>query len=131
MIIASAFLILALQAASGGDSPSACSQGANCSVSQSGGLSVGTLMLGKPQFQLTEDLIRQVVAACPKGVPVTVMATGTQRAFPMQAALVNALRAAGFTVNEDSAAMLLPQPEAPLSVQKTPARTTVIIAPNA
>jgi hypothetical protein len=101
------------------------------SHNQQGGVTAHTVHIGKPVFELTQEHINEVMQACTPGVPVTVFATGTQRAFPMQAAIAAALQGAGFSVNLDSAATIIPLPETPLSVTPGPPRTIVTIAPNA
>jgi hypothetical protein len=92
---------------------------------------IGPINYGRGHFELTQDLIRQVVEACPPDKGVTVIAVGSQRAFPMQEAIVNALRAAGRTVNTDNTMMLFPPPERPLTVELGQGHVTVTIAPNA
>jgi hypothetical protein len=92
---------------------------------------MGPVHIGKQEFTLSDGHIRQVLAACPVGLPVTVTATGTQKAFPMQERLASALKRAGYDVTLDSVAMLVPPPEAPLTINTANGRTTVIVAPNA
>ena len=101
------------------------------SHNQTGGVTAHTIHIGKPVFELTQENIKEVVAACRPGIPVTVVAYGTQRAIPMQNAIASALTRAGFSVDLDSVWMPIPPPEWPLSVVKLPSRTIVEIAPNA
>jgi hypothetical protein len=91
---------------------------------------MGPVNVGKQEFKLTLDLIRQVVEGCPQGIPVTVVAVGTPRAFPMRDAIAAALGAAGRSVRLDSVMMPLPPPDKPLTVAKSPQHTVVTIAPN-
>lgn len=91
---------------------------------------MGPVNLGKQPFTLTVDLISQVVAACPKDLPVRVIAVGTQGAFPMRDSIGAALRAAGYSVEMDSAMMYMPPPERPLTVVPETGRTLVLVTPN-
>lgn len=88
---------------------------------------------GKPEFQLTPDLIRQVVEACPVGKPVVVKAVGARfdKWGPMQKAIAKALHDQGFAVREFSVGMQIPAPQRPLSVDCRGAETIVEIAPDA
>lgn len=92
---------------------------------------IGDVSVGKVPFNLTEDWVRQILLACPRGIPVVVIATGSARAFPMQAAIMAALSAAGYSVTPDSIMMPMPPPTQALSVNATPTRTYVTIAPDA
>jgi hypothetical protein len=92
---------------------------------------MGPVNIGKQVFTLTDDHIREVVQACPIGLPVTVVAIGSQRAFPMQNAIATALKAAGYTVSLDSWAIPVPMPDSPITVDRNAQRTMVKIAPNA
>ncbi len=92
---------------------------------------VGDNYFGKPPFELTEDLVRQVVQACPKGTPVLVFVTGSPRGFPMQARIMSALETAGFAVSQSNAIMTLPMPTRPLTITPGEKQTVVTISADA
>jgi len=91
---------------------------------------IGPVSIGRPRFELTSDLIHQVVGACPRGVPVLISATGSQRVDAMHSALRAALQAAGFAVQVARIGMMVPPPSEPLSITTTPQQTIVTIAPD-
>ncbi len=124
------FAVLAIQAAGAPPDPRTCSPGASCPGGQAGGVPSKTQAIEKSRFELTDALLGALVSACPKGVPVLVVAAGSDRAVPMRDRLVEALRAAGYQVTEDTVMTPLPTPDSPLTVQRNPGQTVVTIDPN-
>jgi hypothetical protein len=84
---------------------------------------------GKPAFSLTQEIIDRIIKACPVSVPVTVIAVGSQKAFPMRDIIAAALDKAGFKVDTSSAMMIMPPAETPIQIQTKPDRTIIQINP--
>jgi hypothetical protein len=102
------------------------------SHNQTGGITAHTVNIGKPQFELTDAHVREVLAATPKDRAVEVVAAGNARAHAMGNALVEALAEAGHQISRFRMyAHYAPIPEAPISVQVLPQLTRVIVYPTA
>lgn len=92
---------------------------------------MGPVTFGKAEFQLTPDLVSQIVASTPQGRPVVVRAVGGSRATAMGQSLLTALQHAGFDVTFQIIGMMVPPPDQPVSVSPGPAFTIITIAPSA
>jgi hypothetical protein len=108
-----------------------CAPGANCSNQQSGGDSYGTVnVYGRPQFQLTNDIISDTIKHLPPGIPVTVAAIEGPHAWQMGKALADAIRAAGYSVILET--HLMAGTVEPISIStKDPNNTLVVFNPAA
>ena len=92
---------------------------------------MGPVTFGQMPFRLTDDLIKQVIQACPPNVPVKVIAVGSDRADEMLQTMAAALQQRGYTVELERTGILAPPPSRSLSVAPSPSRTVVTIAPDA
>jgi hypothetical protein len=101
------------------------------SHNQSGGITAHTVVIGKPQFELTDEYIREVVAHV-KGQPVLLTVIGSNpRTQEMGNRLAAALERAGSRLQVLFAGMYQPMPDGPITVTPKDGFVEVFLAPNA
>lgn len=101
------------------------------SHNQSGGITAHTVHIGKPAFELTEELLKQTLAAVPTGIPVDLTSVGGPRAHKMGEVMNQHLLAAGHYVVFTQCGVRSPPAETPIEVELTPTMTHVTIDPKA
>jgi hypothetical protein len=101
------------------------------SVNQSGGITAGTVNVGKQEFSLTPQIMSNLLSKAIADKPVVIQAIGGERAMEMGMSLEKAFRAAGFEVRTNWIGVQSPPPDTPVSISLLPNRTVVTIAPNA
>jgi hypothetical protein len=92
---------------------------------------VGPVTFGRPSFVLTDAMVSKIISLLPSGKPVVVQAVGDDRAVEMGQTTAQALTAAGFQVQLVRIGMLVPPPNAPVSISKGADQSVVTIAPAA
>ncbi len=93
---------------------------------------MGPIHLGKQEFQLTDDHLRQILQQLPKGKAVTINAVGGDRATQMGRRIQSAVERAGLQVSTiNMIGLISPPPQAPLSIEDRGNHAVITIAPNA
>lgn len=92
---------------------------------------MGPVTIGRPSFVLTDAMVSKIISVLPSGKPVIVRAVGNQRAIEMGQTTAQALTAAGFQVQLEAIGMLLPPPNAPVTVSRDGEQSVVTIDPAA
>jgi hypothetical protein len=87
--------------------------------------------VGRVRFSLTEERLREVIAACPKDRPVIVTLIGRQGNMPMLQVLVDRLTDSGLQVSTGWIGTRSPPPDRPLTVTRLDHATEIELAPDA
>ena len=101
------------------------------SHNQSGGITAHTVHVGKPEFELTDELIEAVLKHVQPGKPVELTAVGGQRALDMARRLEQRLALLGHEIMFDHTGMVVPPNEKPLMVEPCADFTRIVIDPKA
>ena len=91
---------------------------------------IGPVTFGRPEFQLTTDIVAKIISSMPRDKPVQVISVGSQAAYQQGATLVQALQNAGFSVTYTTVGMLIPIPEQPVTVTPETDNTVVVFSPK-
>jgi hypothetical protein len=101
------------------------------SRNRSGGITAGTVNVGKQEFALTPEIMNDLVSKAKADKPVIIQAIGGEQAREMGLSIEKAFRAAGFVARTNWIGVQSPPPDKPVSISLLPNRTFVTIAPDA
>jgi hypothetical protein len=102
------------------------------SNNQSGGITAYQVNIGQIYLSFSEEIAAELAAKLPKDRPVDIMGVGSPKDWQVADQYALFLQNGGYTIrNRNSAGMVTPPPDNPISITVYPDHSDVMIAPRA